>query len=82
MVNRPLPGKVAKCLPRAWNTSGLRARRRLCPAKLRLWRLRPAFAQFLAKSYFFQLPENLRCILLDYGQNLIERANVAFKAAC
>jgi hypothetical protein len=26
-----------------------------------------AFVQFLANSYFFQLGENLRCILLDYA---------------
>jgi len=42
----------------------------------------PAFAQILGKFYFFKLLENLRRILLDYGQKRSCTANVAFKAAC
>jgi len=41
-----------------------------------------AFAQILGKLYFFQLLENLRRILLDYGQKHTGRANAAFKAPC
>jgi len=41
-----------------------------------------AFAQILGKLYFFQLRENLRRILLDYGQKHTSRANAAFNAAC
>jgi hypothetical protein len=41
-----------------------------------------AFAKTLAKLYFFQLFENLRRILFDYGQKRTERANAAFNAAC
>jgi hypothetical protein len=42
----------------------------------------PAFAQILGKLYFLQLRENLRRILLDYGQKRPCRANAAFNAAC
>jgi len=41
-----------------------------------------AFAQILGKLYFFKLRENLRRILLDYGQKRSSTANAAFKAAC
>jgi len=41
-----------------------------------------AFAQILGKLYFFQLPENLRRILLDYAQKRPGPANAAFNAAC
>jgi hypothetical protein len=41
-----------------------------------------AFAQILGKFYFFKLLENLRRILLDYGQKRSYTANAAFKAAC
>lgn len=44
--------------------------------------LRRAFAQILGKFYFFDLRENLRRILFDYGQNRSDPANGAFKAAC
>jgi len=43
---------------------------------------RYAFAQILGKFYFFKLRENLRRILLDYGQKRPCTANAAFKAAC
>jgi len=38
--------------------------------------------QILGKLYFFELLENLRRILLDYGQKRSCIANAAFKAAC
>ena len=38
--------------------------------------------QILGKFYFFKLRENLRRILLDYGQKRSGTANAAFKAAC
>jgi hypothetical protein len=41
-----------------------------------------AFAKILAKLYFFQLFENLRRILLNYGQKRTRRANATFNAAC
>jgi hypothetical protein len=41
-----------------------------------------AFVQILGKLYFFELLENLRRILVDYGQKRTERANAAFNAAC
>lgn len=41
-----------------------------------------AFIQILSKFYFFQLLENLRLILFDYGQNRAVGANVAFNATC
>jgi hypothetical protein len=41
-----------------------------------------AFVQILGKLYFFQLLENLRLILFDYGQNRAVRANATFNAAC
>jgi hypothetical protein len=43
------------------------------------WR---AFAQILGKLYFVQLGENLRRILVDYGQKRPRRTNAAFNAAC
>ncbi|HEX3938666.1 MAG TPA: hypothetical protein VHX43_14265 [Xanthobacteraceae bacterium] len=82
MVNRRLPHTVAKCLPYARREREVRARRGFNVPKLRHMTACTAFVQFLAKSYFFQLRENLRRILFDYGQKLIDRANAAFKAAC
>jgi len=41
-----------------------------------------AFIQILSKFYFFQLLENLRLILFDYGQNRAVGANATFNAAC
>jgi len=38
--------------------------------------------QILGKFYFFNLPENLQRILLDYGQKRSCTANAAFNAAC
>jgi hypothetical protein len=41
-----------------------------------------AFAQILGKLQFLQMFENLRRILLDYGQNHPCPANAAFNAGC
>jgi hypothetical protein len=41
-----------------------------------------AFAQILGKFYFFELCENLRRILLNYGEKRMRLANIAFNAAC
>jgi hypothetical protein len=41
-----------------------------------------AFAQILGKLYFLQFFENLRRILVDYGQKRPRRANAAFNGAC
>jgi len=41
-----------------------------------------AFAQILGKLYFFNLPENLRRIVLDYEPKCSRSANAAFKGAC
>jgi hypothetical protein len=40
------------------------------------------FVQILAKLHFFKLYENLRTILLDYGQKRPCIANATFKGAC
>jgi len=40
------------------------------------------FVQILAKLHFFKLRENLRIILLDYGQKRPCIANATFKRAC
>ena|ERR1700733_12548882 len=52
------------------------------PSKLRQGAASGAFAKILAKLYFFQLFENLRRILLNYGQKRTRRANATFNAAC
>jgi len=57
------------------------ALRRFCAAKIRQLARAQAFAQILGKLYFFQLLENLRRILFDYGQKRTGRANAAFNAA-
>jgi len=41
-----------------------------------------AFAQTLVKLYFLNLVENLRRILLDYGQKHPGSTNAAFNAVC
>jgi hypothetical protein len=41
-----------------------------------------AFAQILRKLFFFELSENLRRILLYYGQKLPDPRNAPFNAAC
>jgi hypothetical protein len=82
MVNRSLPRTVAICLTFSepaklpansgvFGDSGI--------AALAGWR---AFAQILGKLYFLHFFENLRRILVDYGQKRRRRANAAFNAAC
>ncbi len=82
MVNEPLPDdpnyicRACRYLQKAVGPKGLMAAR--TPPKPP----RYAFAQILGKFYFFKLRENLRRILLDYGQKRPCTANAAFKAAC
>jgi hypothetical protein len=82
MVNRSLPRTVAICLTFAGVAEMPANRRSFAFAKTLqkpAWR---AFAQILGKLYFLQLGENLRRILVDYGQKRPCRANAAFNAAC
>jgi hypothetical protein len=82
MVNGPLPGDSDRvggaygiCKePSEENTCSWREHRKR-PASY-------AFVQILGKFYFFNLLENLRRILLDYGQKRSGTANATFKAAC
>jgi hypothetical protein len=82
MVNPFLPYTVASCLTCVKFRESGRNRRTFGttetpqPAALR------AFAQILGKLYFVQLRENLRRILLDYGQKHRHPANAPFNAAC
>jgi hypothetical protein len=82
MVNRPLPGTVAKCLRRMRQANPARRCSTFAVPKSQREAQSRAFAKTLAKLYFFQLFENLRRILFDYGQKRIGRANAAFNAAC
>jgi hypothetical protein len=80
MVNRPLPSteSVLAALTAFTNNAWVRdVRPRITPQNPCLH----AFAQILGKFYFFNLLENLRRILFDYGQNRSCTANVAFKTA-
>jgi hypothetical protein len=82
MVNRSLPRTVANCLtfPEAAKlpaNSGFFA-----IAVVRPLPGSRAFAQILGKLYFLHFFENLRRILVDYGQKRRRRANAAFNAAC
>jgi hypothetical protein len=82
MVNRSLPRTVAICLTLTGIAEVPANRRSFVFAKTLqkpAWR---AFAQILGKLYFVQLDENLRRILVDYGQKRPRRANAAFNAAC
>ena len=83
MVNGSLPDTVAICLTLRAATEVPANRGPFAAAEI------PAredvsreFAQILGKLYFVQLCENLRRILVDYGQKRPCRANVAFNAAC
>jgi hypothetical protein len=82
MVNGPLPCTVAICLTpaaaMAFPANGVAFAAAKAQQTVASW----AFAQILGKLYFLQLRENLRRILVDYGQKRPCRANVAFKAAC
>jgi hypothetical protein len=82
MVNRSLPRTVAICLTFAGVAEVPANRGSFVLAKTLQKPASRAFAQILGKLYFVQLRENLRRILLDYGQNRPRRANAAFNAAC
>jgi hypothetical protein len=82
MVNRSLPRTVAICLTFAGVAEVPANRGSLAFAKTLQKPASRAFAQILGKLYFVQLDENLRRILLDYGQKRRRRTNAAFNAAC
>jgi hypothetical protein len=82
MVNRPLPRTVAICLTAAASATFPADGAVFAAAKALQTAVSRAFAQILGKLYFLQLRENLRRILLDYGQKRPRRANAAFNAAC
>jgi hypothetical protein len=75
MVNRPLP--AIALLPKTATKIA-----HIMPYQRRSVRCRTAFAKILGKLYFFKLFDNLRRILLDYGQKRTRRANAAFNASC
>ncbi|HTH34789.1 MAG TPA: hypothetical protein VL976_10495 [Xanthobacteraceae bacterium] len=82
MVNGPLPRTVAICLTAAAAVVLPANDAAFAAAKARQTVGSAAFAQILGKLYFVQLRENLRRILVDYGQKRPCRANVAFNAVC
>jgi hypothetical protein len=82
MVNRSLPRTVAICSTFAGVAEVPANRGSLAFAKTLQKPASRAFAQILGKLYFVQLDENLRRILLDYGQKRLRRTNAAFNAAC
>jgi hypothetical protein len=82
MVNRSLPRTVAICLTLNGGAKVPANRGSFAIAKPLQKAVSRAFAQILGKLYFLQLRENLRRILLDYGQKRPRPANAAFNAAC
>jgi len=82
MVNRSLPRTVAISLTFAGIAQVPANRWSFAFAKTLQKPASRAFAQILGKLYFLQLNENLRRILVDYGQKRPRRANAAFNAAC
>jgi hypothetical protein len=82
MVNRSLPRTVAICLTFRVIAEVPANRGSFAFAKTLQKPASRAFAQILGKLYFVQLDENLRRILVDYGQKRPCRANAAFNAAC
>jgi hypothetical protein len=82
MVNPRLPRTVAKSLRRTGASISARRYCISCSSEAVAPAAQRAFAKILAKLYFFQLFENLRRILFDYGQKRTGRANAAFNAAC
>jgi hypothetical protein len=82
MVNRSLPRTVAICLTFASVAEVPANRWSFAFAKTLQKPASRAFVQILGKLYFLQLDENLRRILVDYGQKRPCRANAAFNAAC
>jgi hypothetical protein len=82
MVNRSLPRTVAICLTFGAIAEVPANRWSFAFAKPLQKPASRAFAQILGKLYFVQLDENLRRILVDYGQKRPRRTNAAFNAAC
>jgi hypothetical protein len=82
MVNRFLPYTVASCLTCVRIRESAANRRAFDANETPQRAALGAFAQILGKLYFVQLRENLRRILLDYGQKRRHPANAAFNAAC
>jgi hypothetical protein len=82
MVNRALTRTVAICLTFRAIAEVPANGGSLAFAKTLQKPASRAFAQILGKLYFLQLDENLRRILLDYGQKRPCRTNAAFNAAC
>jgi hypothetical protein len=82
MVNRSLPRTVATCLTLTGIAEVPANRGSFAFAKPLQMPASRAFAQILGKLYFVQLDENLRRILVDYGQKRPRRTNAAFNAAC
>ena len=82
MVNHSLPRTVAICLTLTGIAEVPANRGSFAFAKTWQKPASRAFAQILGKLYFVQLDENLRRILVDYGQNRPRRTNAAFNAAC
>jgi hypothetical protein len=82
MVNGPLPPMGMRS-PTTTRNSARPAWKRSVPG---LGTMRNAtadtFAQILGKLYFFNLRENLRHILFDYGEKRSCTTNGAFKSAC
>jgi hypothetical protein len=81
MVNEPLPdNRLSHRAQRSWSER---------PGEIR-WITRAigaltaarSFAQILGKLFFFKLIENLRGILLNYGQMSRGPANRAFNGPC
>jgi hypothetical protein len=82
MVNGSLPRTVAICLRCTEACESARKQREFGDGKTPPIGGSRAFAQILGKLYFLQFFENLRRILVDYGQKHRRRANAAFNAAC
>jgi hypothetical protein len=82
MVNRSLPRTVAICLTLTGIAEVPANRGSFAFVKPLQKPASRAFAQILGKLYFVQLDENLRRILVDYGQKRPRRTNAAFNAAC
>jgi hypothetical protein len=80
MVNAFLPGLVAATLTRFINYERGGESTGCIDAGSRKDRDDASFAQILGKLYFLQSVENLRRILLDYGQKHPRPANAAFNA--
>jgi hypothetical protein len=82
MVNGPLPGTMTTAAVLAAFCERAAEPNYLLTARTPRQRAPRAFGQILGKLFFFELLENLRRIVLDYGQKHPRPANGAFNAAC